>query len=109
VRLPPSALTLTDQSTHCVTGTGVTALSTTTEVPDLSLRPKGRVVPKRYEQLATAVVETDRELAIDLLAVIDGLPSVQTNNPMIIRLRTFREALDSARTCGSQATRTPTV
>ena len=83
--------------------------SSTTDVPDLSLRPKGRGVPKRYEKLATAVVDTDRELAIDLLAVIDGLPSVQTNNPMIIRLRTFREALDSARTLRTEPARTPTV
>lgn len=52
---------------------------------------------KRYEELATAVVEVDRELAIDLLAVIDGLSSVQTTNPMVDRLRRFREALDSAR------------
>ena len=49
-----------------------------------------------YAELACAVVEADRELAIDLLAVIDGLGSVQTSNPMVLRLRAFRECLDTA-------------
>jgi hypothetical protein len=55
-------------------------------------------VHERYDELATAVAACDRELAIDLLAVIDGLSSVQTTNPMVIRLRSFRDALDRART-----------
>jgi hypothetical protein len=56
---------------------------------------------KHYEDLARVVVAADRELAVDLLAVIDGLGSVQTSNPMVMRLRAFREALDSARTGSS--------